>query len=69
MLETLLPRAFVIIVRVWKTEKGVSSVRFFAQAGLRNACTLRVVQFEVTDFTGVPSSGRFVCGLKNTHSH
>lgn len=24
------------------------------------ACTQRVVQFEVTDFTGVPSSGRFV---------
>lgn len=63
------PRPFVTIVRAWKRERGLSYCRLFTQTALRNACTQSVLQFEVTDFTGVPSSGRFVWRLKNTHSH
>lgn len=50
-------------------EKGVRRELFAASSFRRlsgHACAQRVVQFEVTDFTGVPSSGRFVWGLKKT---
>lgn len=33
--------------------------RFSRHDRLRNACTQRVVQFEVADFTGAPLGGRF----------
>lgn len=61
MLEKLSPPGpFGTIVRALEKEADVSYCCIFVQAALRNACTQRVVQFEVTDFTGVPSSGRFV---------
>lgn len=36
--------------------------------GARHACAQRVVQFEVRDFAGVPSSGRFVRAQQKTRT-
>lgn len=58
---------------VAQSEVGLLATRrrFSRHDRLRNACTQRVVQFEVADFTGAPLGGRFSVygwGKKNTRS-